>query len=82
MTPLPPDTLAIEAGRPPLPVQRLLTTAEAAEYLGLAENTLRIARVRGTGPVYHKFGRTVRYAVDDLVAHAEQSKRKSTSQAA
>ena len=82
MITLPPDTVGIEAGKLPLPVQRLLSTAEAATYLGLAENTLRIARVRGTGPVYRKFGRTVRYAVEDLVAYAEQSKRKSTSQTA
>lgn len=61
---------------------RLLNTAEAAEYLGLAENTLRIARIRGSGPAYRKFGRAVRYAVEDLTTYVERAKRTSTSQAA
>jgi excisionase family DNA binding protein len=62
--------------------RRLLNTAEAARYLGLAENTLRVARVRGSGPAYRKFGRTVRYTLEDLTAYVERSKRTSTSQAA
>ena len=66
----------------PLEAQRLLSTAEAAKFLNQAENTLRIARVRGTGPAYRKFGRTVRYTVEDLVAYVEQAKRTSTTQAA
>jgi len=82
MVTLPPVPVAISTDGQSLPILRLLNTAEAASYLGLAENTLRIARVRGTGPVYRKFGRTVRYAVEDLVSYAEQSKRKSTSQTA
>jgi len=33
------------------------TRHEAAEYLGLAYNTLRSMASRGKGPVFHKLGR-------------------------
>lgn len=82
MSTSPHATAAPTEGRKSLPVQRLLNTAEAAEYLGLAENTLRIARIRGSGPSYRKFGRAVRYAVEDLTAYVEQAKRTNTGQAA
>ena len=34
-----------------------LTTRDAASYLGLTQNTLRIMRVRGDGPPYHRIGK-------------------------
>ena len=39
----------------------LLTTAEAAKMLGIAEATLNEWRLRGEGPAYTKMGRLVRY---------------------
>ncbi len=52
--------------------QRLLTAAQAAEYLGLSKSTL--AHQRKTGPLdghirfvpYIKLGRNIRYDLDDL----------------
>jgi len=79
---IPLHTTAAKVSSHPLEEQRLLNTAEAAKFLNRAENTLRIARIRGNGPAYRKFGRTVRYTIEDLIAYVEQAKRTSTSQAA
>jgi len=49
-------------------VPRFLTSKQAANYLALAEPTLRNARSAGTGPAYVKVGRSVRYATSDLDA--------------
>ncbi len=45
---------------------RLLNTAQAAEYLGLAKQTLHQKRVSGGGPRFCKIGRAVRYRIEDL----------------
>ena len=79
-TPL--HTVVTHVNSHPLEEKRLLNTAEAAKFLNRAENTLRIARIRGTGPAYRKFGRTVRYTIEDLLAYVDQAKRTSTAQAA
>lgn len=47
--------------------ERLLTTAEAAERLGISQRTLEQWRGRGNGPIYRKLGsHTVRYDPIDL----------------
>ena len=44
-----------------------LTTEQAADYLGLAENTLRVWRHRGEGPRYHVLNRRlIRYHSDEI----------------
>jgi hypothetical protein len=48
-------------------IERLLTPAEAAEILRVAESTLRGWRTRGTGPPWLKIGRSVRYSRSGLV---------------
>lgn len=49
----------------------MLTTRQAAEYLGLAKSTLEIWRCRGeNGLPYLKMGRAVRYRLSDLEAWA------------
>jgi hypothetical protein len=48
----------------------LLTSREAAEWLGLSEPTLRRWRCEGVGPRFLKFRAAVRYRLDDLVAFA------------
>ena len=63
---------------PPKPTY--LTTKEAADHLGLKPNTLAKMRVYGTGPKYRKHGFRVLYALDDLNAWSEASKRTSTSE--
>ncbi|MGA8149259.1 MAG: helix-turn-helix domain-containing protein [Gallionellaceae bacterium] len=61
--------------------QKLVTTPQAAEYLGgLKPNTLEGWRIRGEGPCYRKVGRLVRYSLDDLDRYLESQTRTSTSQ--
>jgi hypothetical protein len=56
-----------------------LNTKEAGAWLGLTKNTLEKMRVQGTGPLYRKHGRYVRYHIEDLVDYSNASKRRSTS---
>jgi len=55
--------------------EKLLNDRQAAEILGLAVSTLRNWRNNGRGPVYRKMGRAVRYALADLQAFINESKR-------
>ncbi|WP_136661347.1 helix-turn-helix domain-containing protein [Nitratireductor sp. XY-223] len=57
-----------------------LNSREAAEYLGLKPNTLAKMRVYGNGPKYRKHGFRVLYAIDDLNAWSEGTRRSSTSE--
>ena len=50
---------------------RYLTNDEAAAFLRLSPRTLEKLRVEGGGPRFHKFGRRVRYAIDDLESWAD-----------
>lgn len=43
-----------------------LNNKEAAEYLGVKENTLEVWRCKHKGPRYSKIGSRVLYDVDDL----------------
>lgn len=63
--------------------QTLLTTNQAAEYLGgLQPNTLEGWRVSGRGVQFVKIGRLVRYRIADLDSYLEAQTRRSTSEAA
>ncbi|WP_419906479.1 helix-turn-helix transcriptional regulator [Hoeflea sp.] len=57
-----------------------LNAKEAAEYLGLKPNTLAKMRVYGNGPKFRKHGFRVLYAIDDLNAWSEGTRRSSTSE--
>jgi Helix-turn-helix domain len=57
-----------------------LTLDEAAAFLRLAPRTLDNMRQRGTGPLYGKHGGRVRYHRDDLVAWADASRRRTTTE--
>jgi excisionase family DNA binding protein len=61
---------------------RLLTQREAATLLRLSERTLERFRVQGTGPVYVKAGRLVRYREADLEAWIAARVINSTSEEA
>ena len=61
-------------------VPRLMTTSEAAEVLRVSASFLMKARLRGDGPRFRKFGRSVRYAEQDVVAYLKQNGRISTSE--
>ncbi|MFI0849126.1 helix-turn-helix transcriptional regulator [Mesorhizobium sp. IMUNJ 23232] len=61
---------------------RFVRTPEAARLLDLSPRTLEKHRCDGTGPIFHKLGGRVVYAVSDLHAWVEASARRSTSEAA
>ena len=45
--------------------QRFLTPKQVSETYDIPPKTLEVWRYRGIGPKFHKFGRLVRYAIDD-----------------
>jgi len=59
--------------------QRYLRTPDAAVLLGLSARTLEKHRCYGTGPVFHKLGGRVVYAVEDLQAWVQRGLMTSTS---
>jgi predicted DNA-binding transcriptional regulator AlpA len=61
---------------------RFVRTPEAARLLDLSPRTLEKHRCDGTGPIYHKLGGRVVYAVADLQAWIEACARQSTSEPA
>lgn len=66
------------------PRHRKLTTAEAAEILGVEQNTLEIRRIHGNGPPYIKppGSKFVFYLERDVVEYFFSGRRKSTSEPA
>lgn len=58
---------------------RFVDTEAAARYLALEAHTLESYRSLNSGPVYYKFGKRVRYAVDDLDSWAKSCRRVTTS---
>jgi excisionase family DNA binding protein len=52
---------------------RVLTEREVADRLGLSVATLRAWRLRRKGPRYVRFGRAVRYRVEDIDRFVEAS---------
>lgn len=52
----------------PLDVDRLLSPAELADYLGIPLQTLYQWRHRGEGPPGYRIGRHVRYRSSDIRA--------------
>lgn len=61
---------------------RFVRTPEAARLLDLSPRTLEKHRCDGTGPIFHKLGGRVVYAVSDLHAWVAAGARQSTSEAA
>ena len=57
----------------------LLTTTQAAEYVGLSPRTLERYRVTGEGPRHLKVGRRVLYRPADLDEWLADKVRRSTS---
>jgi DNA-binding transcriptional regulator YiaG len=45
----------------------------AAAYLGISVQGLRNWRKQGRGPRFRKFGKSVRYAADDLLAFVNEA---------
>jgi predicted DNA-binding transcriptional regulator AlpA len=59
---------------------RMVDTTTAAAYLGLAKNTMAKMRVYGSGPRFAKYGRAVRYSIDELDAWIQKNSADSTSE--
>ena len=59
--------------------QRLLSTTQAAEFLGLSTRTLEAWRQRGSPFPYVKLGSRCLYRRADLEVHLEANLRRSTS---
>lgn len=68
-------TSALSAGK-------MLTPIEAAEFVGLTNDSLANLRWKGGGPIYFKVGRYVRYDPADLTAWMRSRRYTSTSQEA
>lgn len=60
-----------------LPSNTFVTTTEAAKHLNLSESTMEAWRLKGLGPVWMKFGRSVRYRVTDLENFIALSQKSS-----
>ena len=60
--------------------QQLLTAKETAHFLHVSESWLAKARMRGDGPPYAQFGRSIRYQESDLFAYVRSRRRLSTSE--
>jgi predicted DNA-binding transcriptional regulator AlpA len=64
-------------------VRPLMTTEQAAAYLGWGVSTLEQSRVSGINcPQFVKMGRSVRYRLADLEAYVASRIRTSTAHAA
>ena len=57
-----------------------LTTAQCAALLGISEQWLEIARVRGDGPPFVKMGRIVRYRRPSVLRWLQENEFQSTAQ--
>ena len=57
----------------------LITTKEAARYLGITPRYLEARRLRGGGPPFVKLGsKAVRYRISDVTKWVEASTRAAT----
>jgi len=63
----------------PLQYARFFNEFQAAKYLGISPKTLRRWRVIGNPPNFLKFGKSVKYAIEDLDNFIEASRRVSTT---
>jgi predicted DNA-binding transcriptional regulator AlpA len=59
-------------------VRTFLTTKETADRLRLSESALEKKRVDGTGPVFVKLGKSVRYEIAALDEWISAGRHKST----
>ena len=70
----------IFTGKTDTEFERLLTPREAANRLRVSESWLAKARMRGDGPPYMQFGRSIRYGERTLVQYTKSRVRLSTSE--
>jgi Helix-turn-helix domain len=63
-----------------LDLSPLLTATEAGRLLKVSLSWLAKARMRGDGPPYIRVGRSIRYALPDLIQWKNSRRRLSTSE--
>ena len=63
-----------------LDLSPLLTAIEAGRLLKVSLSWLAKARMRGDGPPYIRVGRSIRYALPDLIQWKNSRRRLSTSE--
>jgi hypothetical protein len=61
--------------------EKLYPPKITADLLDMSPSWLAKARLRGDGPRYAKFGRSVKYQGYDIIEYRKSRKRYSTSQA-
>ena len=61
------------------PNQRHWDENVTAEFLDLTVATLRDWRFHKVGPVYAKFGKAVRYPIDEVLKFAEQARVRTAA---
>lgn len=54
--------------------EKYLTATQAADFTGLAAQTLANKRFKGLPPAYCKIGRAIRYSTSDLIKFMESCK--------
>lgn len=57
---------------------RLLSTSEAADFLGMHRQWLDHARLDGRGPTYVRIGRICKYRPEDLLAFIEANTHRTS----
>ncbi len=57
-----------------------LSEKQTAAYLNMSVSWLRKCRELGTGPVWMKFGNSIRYPNDALLGYVQQSTRNFTGE--
>jgi predicted DNA-binding transcriptional regulator AlpA len=60
--------------------RKYLTTKEAADRVRLSESALEKKRVAGTGPVFVRLGRSIRYEISALDDWIAAGRHKSTTE--
>lgn len=61
------------------PEERFFSEREAAVFLGVSVRSLQSWRQHGCGPRFRRHGRSIRYALSDLLAWSESTAATSTS---
>lgn len=57
-----------------------LNQSEVADKLKISTKTLEAMRQKGNGPIYHKFGRRVLYAISEIERYLAENSFRSTSE--
>ncbi len=59
--------------------QKLLTTKQAADYLGMSTSWMEQKRSKGGGPAYSKIGGKIKYQIESLEEFKQQQLRRHTA---